>query len=63
MFLTKESIAAIKSMVNKAVTLLTTAHKPAIMTSVNCTTKDYTKEEVPSPKAVTVHNDIILSKI
>ncbi|GFU05897.1 piggyBac transposable element-derived protein 4 [Trichonephila clavipes] len=39
MFLTKEGVASIKRMDNKAVTLLTIAYNPAIMTSVNQTKK------------------------
>ncbi|XP_035214182.1 piggyBac transposable element-derived protein 4-like [Stegodyphus dumicola] len=58
-FLTKEGVAAIKWMDKKAVTLLTTAHNSAIITSVNRTQKDGTKTEVPCPKAVAVYNDIM----
>ncbi|XP_035230363.1 piggyBac transposable element-derived protein 4-like [Stegodyphus dumicola] len=58
MFLTKEGVAAIKWMDKKAVTLLTTAHNSAIITSVNRTQKDGTKTEVPCPKAVAA-NDIM----
>lgn len=58
-FLTKEGVAAIKWMDNKAVTLLTTAHNPAFMTSVHRTKKDGTKAEVPCPKAVAVYNDVM----
>ncbi|XP_035227169.1 piggyBac transposable element-derived protein 4-like [Stegodyphus dumicola] len=59
MFLAKEGVAAIKWMDNKAVTLLTTAHNSAIITSVNRTKKDGSKTEVPCPKAVAVYNDIM----
>ncbi|GFX11959.1 piggyBac transposable element-derived protein 4 [Trichonephila clavipes] len=36
-----------------------TAPNPAIMTFVNRTKKDGTKEEVPCPKAVAVYNDVM----
>ncbi|GBM86181.1 hypothetical protein AVEN_48192-1 [Araneus ventricosus] len=58
-FLTKEGVAAIKWMDKKAFTLLTTAHNPAIMTSVKWRKKDGTKTEVPCPKSVAIYNDIM----
>ncbi|XP_035205931.1 piggyBac transposable element-derived protein 4-like [Stegodyphus dumicola] len=58
-FLTKEGVAAIKWMDKKAVTLLTTTHNSAIITSINRTQKYGTKTEVPCPTAVAVYNDIM----
>ena len=59
MFLTKKTVAAVKWLHNKAVTLLTAAHNLSIMTAVNRTKRGGTKEEVHCAKAVAICNDVM----
>ncbi|GFV14650.1 piggyBac transposable element-derived protein 4 [Trichonephila clavipes] len=59
MFLTKKGAAAVKWMDNKTVTMLSTAHIPEIMTSVNWIKKKDGTKEIPCPKAVAVCKDVM----